>query len=272
MRFVTFTDYDTMDAYGLIGWDREDLVPGVEIKIKDPQVRHTIHVNVYLLNRRHFHELERIAQDEACVESFLSYLRSNDLPHVYNHPFWFEPHEEPNYSAIPWLIEQFPVVEYNMHRVQQRNALAMVLAEKFGKGVVATTDTHMGDVGKAYTLAQGTTFRDFFNNIQQRKAYLVPQDLTLDVLSNEMTRWVELIFDPRLAKPHKGISTGIDKLDQGIRAVMEGALKNRPYLKVFCESFGYALSRARFPAWFYLQSQNSKAHQIHRQLRAAGVV
>src|SRR3974377_1715937 len=45
LKYVTFTDHDTMRAYDMIGWEREALVPGVEIKIKDPKaVGHTLHV------------------------------------------------------------------------------------------------------------------------------------------------------------------------------------------------------------------------------------
>lgn len=33
LDYVTFTDHDTIKAYDLLGWDREGLVPGVEISI-----------------------------------------------------------------------------------------------------------------------------------------------------------------------------------------------------------------------------------------------
>jgi predicted metal-dependent phosphoesterase TrpH len=273
MSFITFTDHDTMEAYDLIGWNRERLVPGVEIKVRDRrEVGHTIHVNVYLLNRKQFRELEHIAQADAKIESFLAYLEANHLPYIYNHPFWFEPGETPNYSVVPYLIQRFPVTEYNMHRVRRKNALTMTLAAKFQKGVVATTDTHTGDLGTACTLAPGATFSEFFANIEQRNVCLVPRDLTLSVLSDEMIRWMELIFDPRLTKAQTRIRTGINKLDEGLSAVMKGALRNRPLLKAFCERFGYAVSWSRLAAWWYLQSENSKANEINQRLRAAGLV
>jgi len=273
MSFITFTDHDTMEAYDLIGWNREGLVPGVEIKLRDRcQVGHTIHVNVYLLNRRQFRELERIAQADAKIESFLQYLEANHLPHIYNHPFWFEPGETPNYSVVPYLIQRFPVTEYNMHRVRRKNAITMMLAEKFQRGLVATTDTHTGDLGTACTLAPGATFSEFFANVRRRNVCLVPRDLTLNVLSEEMVRWVELIFDPGLTKTQTKIRTGINKLDEGLSAVMKGALRNRPLLKAFCERFGYAVSWSRLAAWSYLQSENSKADEINQRLRAGGFV
>ncbi|MEW5975461.1 MAG: PHP domain-containing protein [Acidobacteriota bacterium] len=273
MSYITFTDHDTMDAYDLIGWEREGLVPGVEIKIHDRRrVGHTIHVNVFSLNKRQFLELKTIAHRDANLELFLEYLGGHNLPCVYNHPFWFEPHENPNYQVVPDLIRLFPVIEYNMHRVRRKNSLTVTLAEKLEKGIVATTDTHTGDLGRACTLAPGDTFQQFYESIRRRESCLVAQDLTLQVLSDEMLRWMQLIFEPDFSKPHTRIKTGIKKLDQGLEAVMKGALKDRPLLKLVCERFGYLVSWSRLPAWWYLQTQNSKAHQISRLLRAEGRV
>lgn len=273
MRFITFTDHDTMDAYDLIGWNRENLVPGVEIKIRDlKRVGHTLHINVYLINRKQFFDLETIARKDANLELFLDYLRGHDLPFIYNHPYWFEPHEEPNYPVIPELFQIFPVVEYNMHRVRQKNALTVALAQKFNKRIVATTDTHTGALGRACTLAPGNTFREFFRNVQERRARLVAQDLTLEVLSDEMLLWMDLIFNSELSKPQTSLRTGLRRLDQGLEAVMKGALRDRPLLKLVCEQFGYWVSWSRLPAWWYLQSQNLNALKIRRELQTAGIV
>ncbi|WP_243683999.1 PHP domain-containing protein [Methanosarcina barkeri] len=37
MDYVTFTDHDTIEAYEILGWDHEKLVPGVEISVYDPE-------------------------------------------------------------------------------------------------------------------------------------------------------------------------------------------------------------------------------------------
>jgi hypothetical protein len=101
LSYLTFTDHDTMDAYDLLGWEREGLVPGVEFKILDRrEVGHTIHINVYLLDKHPFKELLRMARREGNLEHFLDFLRTNELPHTYNHPFWFEEGERPNPEAV----------------------------------------------------------------------------------------------------------------------------------------------------------------------------
>ncbi len=97
---VTFTDHETMQAYEIMNCKRDGLVTGVEIKILDPEiVGHTIHVNVYDLDFDQFDELEEIAK-AGDLNGFLACLKRNDLPHVYNHPLWFEPGERPNLAAI----------------------------------------------------------------------------------------------------------------------------------------------------------------------------
>jgi predicted metal-dependent phosphoesterase TrpH len=272
MKFITFTDHDTMHAYDMIGWERERLVTGVEIKINDPRrIGHTIHVNVYELNKKQFLELEAIAHKKACLESFLECLDSHRLPYVYNHPFWFETGETPNYKVIPHLIETFPVVEYNMHRVRPKNALTLALAGQYRKGVVATTDTHTGDIGRAFTLAKGETFREFYDAIRRCESFIVPQDLTLAILSEEIEQWMELLFRSGISRLQARMRTGIYSLDRGLDAVMKGALNDRPVLRWFCEGFGSAISWSRLPAFWYLQTQHSLAWQIRRELRASGV-
>ena len=103
-------------------------MPWVEVKILDRvRVGHTIHIKVYLLDHRQFREIERIAR-QVQVELLLTYLKDNDLPYTYNHPFWFEFGEQPNLKMVPQLFELFPVVEYNMHRVRRMNRLTLELA------------------------------------------------------------------------------------------------------------------------------------------------
>jgi predicted metal-dependent phosphoesterase TrpH len=111
LNYVTFTDHDTVKAYDLLGWDKEGSVPGVEISIKDAEhIGHTSHVNVFELDTEEFNELELIVNQEHDFKSFISYLRIHDLPHMYNHPFWFAIGDRPNLWAIPELITQFPVL------------------------------------------------------------------------------------------------------------------------------------------------------------------
>jgi hypothetical protein len=158
-----------------------------------------------------------------------------------------------------------------MHRVRPKNALTLALADRFHKGVVATTDTHTGDVGRAFTLAKGETFREFYDAVRRCESFIVPQDLTLQLLSEEIEQWIELLFRSGLSRLQARMRTGIRHLDRGLDAVMKGALNNRPVLRWACEGFGYAISRSRVPAFWYLQTQHNLASQIRRELRASGI-
>ena len=195
LDYVTFTDHDTVEAYDLLGWDREGLIPGVEIAIKDSEnIGHTLHVNVFELDSEEFGELEAIANQEHDFKSFIRYLRTHDLPHVYNHPFWFALGDKPNLLAVSELIKQFPVVEYNIQDVMEKNLITVALARKYGKGLVATTDSHAGGMGAVYTLAKGDTFREFFDNIKRGRSHMVVEGETRRHMTKELNAWVELVF------------------------------------------------------------------------------
>ncbi len=170
MGFVTITDHDTMEAYDIIGWERERLVPGVEMTLFDPvRVGHTIHVNVYELNKSQFLELKRIAERDGNLETFIDFLQDQSLLYTYNHPFWFLPKDKPNYRAVADIIDLFPVIEYNMKRIKMKNMFALWLAAKKGKGITASTDTHIGQMGHAF--ARGNLQGIFFQHCRGQFIY-----------------------------------------------------------------------------------------------------
>ncbi|MCM8768150.1 MAG: PHP domain-containing protein [Candidatus Omnitrophica bacterium] len=273
MDYITFTDHDTMEAYDVVGWTREKLVPGVEIKIKDVcRVGHSLHINVYCLNNRQFTELLAIARKKRNLETFLQYLKSENLPYVYNHPFWYEHGEKPSYRVINDLIPLFPIVEYNMHRVWQKNALTLKLAQRYNRGILAATDTHIGEIGRAFTLAQGETFREYFEAIARREAYLVPQDLTLDLLKDEILTWINLINNLDVVRLEKVAYLHIKPVDSLINFYVKGALIDYPALRKASMAFFSTLARSGAPALFYLEIQHFLVYRMNRQLRLADVL
>jgi hypothetical protein len=162
MTYIAFTDHDTMDAYDQIGWTREGLVPAVEVKILDPKkVGHTIHINIFALDRGQFREILKIARIAQDLERLVAYLKTENLPYTFNHPFWHEPGEKPNLRAILDIVDLFPILEYNMGRIARINKQALKLAQAKGRGIVATTDTHVGEIGRAFSIARGGTFMEF---------------------------------------------------------------------------------------------------------------
>jgi len=268
MDFITFTDHDTMDAYEILGWDREKLVPGVEMTVYDPEFAgHVLHVNVFELDREEFLELREISQVEHDLKNFVRYLKRHRLPFMYNHPFWFKFHEELNPSAVPKLANPFPVLEYNMNELKQKNELTIALAERFGKSIVATTDTHSGKLGQVYTLAKGDSFREYFRNIEKGRNYIVPEDLTRKLLIEEMNTWIDLIFD----KSHntqdvKNYLTGIKSLDAMVKISRSTLLNYSPRLNRTAMNLFYMISNTGLPASFYIYSAKSIAREIEKNI------
>lgn len=276
MAFVSFTDHDTMAAYDNIGWTREGLVPAVEIKILDPvNVGHTVHVNVYTLDRAQFREIEKIAGTARDIVLLAAYLRDARLPFVFNHPFWHEPGEKPNLRAVIEIAELFPVLEYNMGRVGRINAQALRLADALGKGLVAATDTHVGEIGRAFTLARGGTFGEFFDDIAARRSLICPADLTLPRLKEETSVRVRSLFDKASwlqAKETLSIDTGSAVLDGIVRRMARERSDDPSLLRWLLRKAIEAFSGSGIPGFFYLRSQNSLADRISRLLESAETV
>jgi predicted metal-dependent phosphoesterase TrpH len=269
MSYITITDHDTMDAYDIIGWDRENLVTGTEIAILDPvRVGHTLHINVYDLDKQQFQELIKIAQIDRNLETFLTYLKDQDLPFTYNHPFWFAQSEKPNYEAVREIAPLFPVIEYNYKRVRKRNYMALWLAVENKKGVVANTDTHIGEVGEIYTLSKGETFREYFQTIKNGDFYLVPNDMNLTNLTQEIITWIETIFEMESTTNHKKDLqlTRIQSIDGLINFIIQKTESDYPYTFPFIKSFLRTLVKTNLISYIFIRSQTSKANHIGKLL------
>jgi predicted metal-dependent phosphoesterase TrpH len=273
MTFVALTDHDTMDAYDEIGWTREGLVPAVEVKILDPRnVGHTVHINVYTLSRAQFREIRKISQTADDVEKLTSYLKAERLPYTFNHPFWHEPGETPHIGAVFDIAELFPVLEYNMGRISRINQQALRLARAKGKGLVAATDSHIGDIGRAFSLAPGATFGEFFERISAGRAAIFPADLTLPRLKEETAIRIRRLVDKSgwlHPKDSLELETGHAILDR-IVARLARAAGGRPRLsdRALAKVLG-AVSSSGIPGSLYVRYQQNLADEIGRFLESA---
>ena len=272
LTFVAFTDHDSMAAYDQIGWTREGLVPAVEIKILDPRnVGHTVHINVYTLDTGQFQEIQKITRTAHDIEMLTSYLKAEGLPFVFNHPFWHEPDETPNLRAVLDIAELFPVLEYNMGRISRLNAQALRLAAARGKGVVAGTDSHVGEIGRAFTLARGSSFKDFFDRIAARDSALCPSDLTLPRFKEEAIVRIRSLFDrTRWLRPKESLDmeTGSPILDGIIRQAAKAG-PGRPVLsRWILRKAVEALSSSGIPGSLYLRAQENLADRIGRLMES----
>ena len=265
MDFVTFTDHDTMKAYDLLSGERDGLVTGVEMRLRDEDlVGHTLHINVYDLSLEQFLDLKEIS-GLGDLSRFINYLVRNNLPYIYNHPFWFERNEKPNLAAISNLVRLFPVLEYNMHRVHRKNEITMALAKRYRKGLAASTDSHSGEVGMVYTLSHGDTFREFFENICKGNSHIVVKDLTKLDIMQEMNRWIELIFSQDISVEPKEYSLGVGYLDKVVNILSGETIRSNPWICKAAYRASHKLSNSGLPASLYLRSEGALLPEIEKQ-------
>lgn len=200
MGFFTLTDHDTFKGMEALRRELEEefgdrppipLINGVEMRLQDEKVGHSVHVNVLGLSRAQF---QALARRRRSVESFTEYCREQDLYHAYNHPFWFERGEKGSLPAVTRLIEQFPIIELNAGRIPQLNKRTLELARRFGKEVVATSDSHTGQVGKGYSLAPGETPEEFLRNLRRGVSCSVPSNASFSEFMREVRETMDLVF------------------------------------------------------------------------------
>jgi predicted metal-dependent phosphoesterase TrpH len=272
MTYIAFTDHDSMDAYDQIGWTREGLVPAVEVKIFDPKkVGHTVHINVFALDRGQFCEILKIARIVQNLERLVAYLKDEHLPFTFNHPFWHEPGEKLHIRAVLDIVDLFPVLEYNMGRIGRINGQALRLAHARKKGIVATTDTHVGDIGRAFTLARGGTFIEFFDQIQKGQSLIVPADLTLSRFKKETTIRICQLFNKAgwlYPKDSLAIDTGSAILDRIIARQAQSRPDTPSFAKKIFEIILKVASRSGIPGSLYFRSQRNLAEQIYGLLES----
>jgi len=266
MTYVAFTDHDSMSAYDQIGWTREGLVPAVEVKILDRiRVGHTLHINVYSLNRGQFSEILKIARVAQDLERLVLYLKAEHLPYTFNHPFWHEAGEKPNLRAILDVVDFFPVLEYNMGRIARINGQALRLARARGRGIVATTDTHVGEIGRAFTIARGGTFMEYFDQIRWGHSFIVPADLDISSLKGETMIRIGQLFNKSgwlYPKDSLAIDTGNAILDRIIVRLAQARPETSGFAKKILKIILEGASRSGIPGSLYIRSQRNLADQV----------
>jgi len=270
MDYFTLTDHDTMKGVRSLGQELErefgqrppiPLVPGVELKVRDPLIGHTVHINVLNLNTRHLRELGRRRRD---MSAFLAYCREQHLYHAYNHPFWFERRERPRIETILELIGEFPVVELNAGRIPEVNQRTARLARRQGRHLVANSDSHTGQVGKAYTMAPGNTPAEFLENVLRGNSQAVPKHLVFRGFMAEIMQLIDLVFADR---PFSGFKRTLLKQAPVARAMaraligtrrLMGARLFRGTIRILMHTLSHA------PAYAYILSQRMMDLRVGR--------
>lgn len=266
LDFVSITDHDSMDAYDRIGWEREGLVTGVEISIRDlRRIGHTVHINVFDLDRRQFFELEHIAKKDQNIEQFVALLRQERLPCVYNHPLWAEPEEALQLSSVEQLAQELPVLEINAKRIRELNLIAMRLSQRHGLGLLAAGDSHIGDMGNCLTLARGDSFRDWFENVTRGHATLVARHLDRASLNAEIATWRELMFDGNAPLADTANITGNRAIDSLMRFFANRAQDRRLLLVMpALQGLLREITESGVPSALYVYSQTRDARRYAR--------
>ncbi|HEY9705788.1 MAG TPA: PHP domain-containing protein, partial [Allocoleopsis sp.] len=206
------TDHDTLNGYKYLRRKDYDVIPAVELtfrpkiirKVQSSKPAHMLHINIFGLNENDLIILKDIAR-RGDLDELVKYCKDNDLDWMYNHPLYHEKYEKLNWQIIPGLAKNyFDVIELNSQFSKGLNDINQRIAEKLGKGIVASSDSHTGNPGTGFVLAEGKNFKEFWENVKEGKMYIVRKDMgTFDVVK-EASLMIKHTFNanprPRIEK------------------------------------------------------------------------
>jgi len=274
------TDHDTLNGYNHLKHKGYKTIPAVELtfrpkiarKIITERSMHTLHINIFGLSNHDMIMISEIAH-RGDLDELVAYMKSNDLDWTYNHPFYHDKNEYLNWRIIPSLAKNyFDVIELNSQFSRGLNNINQRIAEKLGKGIVASSDSHTGNPGSGFVIAEGKNFKDFWENVKNGDAYVMRRNIgTWDVV-REASMTINQAFNanirPRREKRYTP-ATGFGPFDSIAKSVTSGRLRNRFVLKKVIQMFLQSLKYTAGPmlAWkLHVTKDEERAEHVRRRI------
>ena len=236
------TDHDTLNGYNHLKNKGYKILPAVELtfrpkiarKIISPKAIQTLHINIFGLNNTDLITLKEIS-GRGDLDELVLYLKQNDLDFMYNHPFYHDKKQRLNWRAIPGLAKNyFDVIELNNSFSKGLNDINQRIAEKLSKGIVASSDSHTGNPGRAFVIAEGKNFKDFWENVKDGNTYIMRKDMSTWNIVHEASLIINQAFNANI-RPSKEKryrpATNVEPLDYIMKSVTSGKLKNQFIVK-----------------------------------------
>src|SRR4030042_3038268 len=152
-----------------------------------------------------------------------------------------------------------------MGRIARINRQALRLAQARRRGIVATTDTHVGEIGRAFTIARGRTFLEFFGQNRMGQSFIVPADLNISRLKEETSIRIRNLLDKAgwlYPKDSLAMDTGSAILDGIIVRLAKSRPETPRFAKKILKLVLEGASRSGIPGSLYFRSQRNLADQI----------
>ena len=201
MDFVTITDHDTIRGC-LALMERRGPLPdfffGEEVSVAFPEDGTVVHINVFDHDEAQHAELQRLRSN---IYDFVHYVRSIGKLYVINHLTWTQQHRVLKTWQIERILELFDAFEgINGTRSYSHNAYAWFVTRGRGKALVGGSDSHTNRVGTTYTLSQGATPAELFDNIRAGQAAACGSFGTPEKLGEDVWLVMQREVERRLAR------------------------------------------------------------------------
>jgi predicted metal-dependent phosphoesterase TrpH len=278
------TDHNTINGYDYLKRKGYDIIPAMELTFKPKIARkifsykhkpiQTLHINIFGLHNNDMEMIREITQ-RGDLDELIKYFRQNDLDWTYNHPFYHEKKEHLNWKVIPGLAQNyFDVVELNSTYSKGLNDIAQRFSNKLDKGIVASSDSHTGNPGQGFVIAEGKNFKDFWENVKNGESYIVRKDMGTWDIVREASRMMNQAFRTR-KRPYIGRtytpSTTVQPFDELLKSVSSGKLRNTFITKKIIQMMLQSINYTAVPllAWrLHVTKDEEKADRIRHRMHA----
>jgi predicted metal-dependent phosphoesterase TrpH len=276
------TDHDTLNGYVYLKNKGYKVIPAMELTFK-PRIAkkitfdkplNTMHINIFGLKNYDMLMLKDISLG-GNLDELIRYLKQNDLDWMYNHPFYHEKKEKLNWKAIPGLSkEYFDVIELNSFYSKSLNNINQRIAEKLHKGIVASSDSHTGNPGQGYVIAEGKNFKDFWENVKNGNSYTVRREIGTWGIVQEASLMINQSFNAnmRARKERKYTpATGVESFDSIAKSFTSGKLKNLFITKKIIQMTLQSMKYTAGPilAWrLHVARDEERAQRIKNRIHA----
>jgi len=274
------TDHNTLNGYSYLRQKKYNIISAVELTFKPKIARkiishrsiQTLHINVFRLKNHDLVKIKKIAET-GDLDALIEYFKKHDLDWMYNHPFYHDKKEKLNWRVIPLLAENyFDVIELNSLYSKGFNDITQKLAENLHKGIVASSDSHTGNLGRGIVIAKGKNFKEFWKNVKKGNAYIVRKDMSTRDIVREASLIINQVFKTRLNPRRERRytpATDFQPFDNILESVTSGKLRNRFIAKKILQMVLQSLNYIAVPivAWrLHVTKDEDRAQKIRNTM------
>jgi predicted metal-dependent phosphoesterase TrpH len=197
MDFVTITDHDSIDGcLALLDRhpDLEDFFISEEVETWFPETRQRIHVNVFDIDQKQHHEIQRRRRN---IYDLHQYLREENIIASANHMFQNYRMRNSPRRYFEEMLRMFDIFEVkngamtSQHNRLVEDLMAVVREKRGAVSLVAGSDAHtLTPLARVYTVAEAASIPEFLSKVRTGACFVWGTEMGFRMLLSDVYRMV----------------------------------------------------------------------------------